>query len=357
MKLIPDGGISKLITQVEGLDNLPPGPCADCGDTFEGELLDDDHLCVDCEGRAYSERVRAENEAAEDAEDAALYKEGMRIWDKALKEVEAQDAARVEADYARYLAEEDPEEWLLARERAVKDREISRRERRQDARDSDDASEPAAGLTFADFGQPVTLLDVERLPSAFVRDDGETLLYAGVANTIFGEPSSGKSWIGLMAVIQQLRAGRRVIWWDNEDRATTLAKRLQLLRATDLIGVEALAFRTGEMDLSETAMAEALAFLDGGNGPGLVVLDSANRLQLSEGWGRRASMDDGPHQAVDRCGPYLTPHRSRAEATEGPATRRGRQLREAIHHPGWLPFPPMAEHGGGAVNLGNYSEF
>ncbi len=119
------------------------------------------------------------------------------------------------------------------------------------------------------------MLDVERLPSAFVRSDGETLLYEGVANTIFGEPSSGKSWIALMAVIQQLRAGRRVIWWDNEDRASTLAKRLQLLRATDLIGCPELAWRTGEMHESETAMAEAMEFLDGGNGPGLVVLDSA----------------------------------------------------------------------------------
>ena len=133
-------------------------------------------------------------------------------------------------------------------------------------------------LTFADFGQEVTLLDVERMPSAFVRDDGETLLYASVANTIYGEPSSGKSWIALMAVIQQLREGRRCIWWDNEDRATTLAKRLQLLRATDLIGIEDLAWRTGDMQDSETAMTEALAFLDGGNGPGLVVIDSATAL-------------------------------------------------------------------------------
>ena len=104
-------------------------------------------------------------------------------------------------------------------------------------------------LDFASFGQEVTLQEVEKLPSAFVRGDDETLLYAGVANTIFGEPSSGKSWIGLMATIQQLRLGRRCIWWDNEDRATTLAKRMQLLRATDLIGHEALAWRTGDMHL------------------------------------------------------------------------------------------------------------
>ena len=164
---------------------------------------------------------------------------------------------------------------LEERELVQKEKVMARREARQDSYDEVEATEPEAALDFASFGQEVTLQDVEKLPSAFERGDGETLLYAGVANTIFGEPSSGKSWIALMATIQQLRLGRRCIFWDNEDRATTLAKRLQLLRATDLIGIEALAWRTGDMHLSETAMTEALAFLAGGNGPGLVVIDSA----------------------------------------------------------------------------------
>ena len=163
---------------------------------------------------------------------------------------------------------------LEARELAQKEAAMERRENRQDGYDADDTGEPAV-LTFADFGQEVTLLDAERLPSAFVRDDGETLLYEGLANTIYGEPSSCKSWIALMAAIQRLRAGRRVIWWDNEDRGQTLARRLQILRATDLIGCPELAFRTGDMSKSETAMFEALDFLAGGNGPGLVVVDSA----------------------------------------------------------------------------------
>ena len=66
---------------------------------------------------------------------------------------------------------------LEDRDLAQKEKAMERRETRQDAYDADDAeaTEPAAGLTFADFGQEVTLLDVERLPSAFVREDGETL--------------------------------------------------------------------------------------------------------------------------------------------------------------------------------------
>ena len=180
----------------------------------------------------------------------------------------------------RGLADErqkEQERTNKLRATALEDQELGQKKKamaRAQARQAE-APEPAEELTFANFRQEITLLDVERLPSAFVRDDGETLLYEGVSNTIYGEPSSAKSWTGLMAVIQQLRAGRRCLWWDNEDRASTVAKRLQLLRATDLIGIESLAFATGDLHLSETAMAEALAFLADGNGPGLVVIDSA----------------------------------------------------------------------------------
>ena len=167
---------------------------------------------------------------------------------------------------------------LRDREQAVKGRELARSEQRLDkfeAAAEAEYTEEDEQPDFESFGEEITLLDVERLPSAFVRDDGETLLYEGVANTIFGEVSSAKSWLGLMAAIQRLRAGRRVIWWDNEDKATTVATRLQLLRATDLIGAPEMVFRKGDMHLSERAMNTALEFLDKGNGPGLVVLDSA----------------------------------------------------------------------------------
>ena len=241
--------------------------CRHCGAAKEGV----GSLCG-CPGDTAKRKADADSlKAKQDAE-----RQHQELQDKERAARLKVSMSKVDLSGLRKVAQRDRQDAdLLDRERAVKGRELSRRERRQDGYDADDATEPAAGLTFADFGQEVTLLDVERLPSAFVRDDGETLLYEGVANTIFGEPSSGKSWIALMAVIQQLRAGRRVIWWDNEDRASTLAKRLQLLRATDLIGTPELAFITGDMHLSESAMAGALEFLGGGNGPGLVVLDSA----------------------------------------------------------------------------------
>ena len=114
------------------------------------------------------------------------------------------------------------------------------------------------------------------MPTGTPPDATETLIYEGRFNTLYGEAAVGKTWVALMVAIQQLRAGRRVIWWDSEDRPDTLATRLQRLRATDLIGVDDLAWATGDLHDSPTAMAEALAFLDfDANGPGLVVIDSA----------------------------------------------------------------------------------
>ena len=168
---------------------------------------------------------------------------------------------------------------LDQRKAAVEEAELAERERRQArveaANASNDAPAQPLGLSLADFTREVSLLDVERLPAAFERTDGATLLYEGRFNTLYGEAAVGKTWTAQMVAIQRLRAGRRVLWWDAEDRPETLAKRLQLLRATDLIGAPNLKWVTGDIHESAEALAEALEFLDGGAIPGLVVIDSA----------------------------------------------------------------------------------
>ena len=57
-----------MITRTEKEVNLPAGPCADCGETFAGELLDDDGLCLWCElirGGADPAFIKPEREADE----------------------------------------------------------------------------------------------------------------------------------------------------------------------------------------------------------------------------------------------------------------------------------------------------
>ena len=197
------------------------------------------------------------------------------------------DAVRREgwADLRRQAAEDQD---LAARTSAVELADLAEREERLKARwvrrqQEEDArfaqqgedAPPDTIPAFADFVKEVSLTGGDRLPSAFTRSDGKTLIYESRFNSLLGEVGVGKSWVGLMATIQCLRAGRHVIWWDREDYPGTMARRLQALKATDLIGCPELAWTDGDFQSDPVVMAEALAFLDGGSGPGMVVIDAA----------------------------------------------------------------------------------
>ena len=214
---------------------LPPGPCADCGKTFAGGLLDDAGLCFACDALAYSKAVRAEREADEDAEDAALYKEGLRVWEKIQNEVEALDIARAEAA----LAEANPWEALRARERKVKDRELTRRETRQNAYDADDSTGELANVepdwdTFNAMTMKVERATIGKLPAILSRTDGRTVLYAQKVNTVAARPNGGKSWLAIKCAIEVVERGGRVLMLDFDNkRPSVLAG-----RAGDM-GVEA----------------------------------------------------------------------------------------------------------------------
>ena len=169
---------------------------------------------------------------------------------------------------------------LLDRERAVKDRELSRRERRQDGYDADadggqveDAGEPLSA-----FEMPMDGSDLDLAPTAMLQGrDGATLLYDGKLNFLFGTPGSGKSWVALYAIHEALLRDHRAIYWDHEDTPSTL-KRRSLLIGLDLADFwsdgQFKYLRPG-LDGSTLAMAEAMTWIAGGDGPTLVVIDSA----------------------------------------------------------------------------------
>lgn len=69
------------------------------------------------------------------------------------------------------------------------------------------------------------------------RNDGQGLAYAGKVNALIGESESGKSWIALEAVRQEVAAGHRVLLIDFEDSPQNVVSRLKALSVTrwDLI--------------------------------------------------------------------------------------------------------------------------
>ena len=106
-------------------------------------------------------------------------------------------------------------------------------------------------------------------------------MYAGMLNTIFGEPGSGKSWLALMAVIQGVRDGRRSVWWDFESSTSTLATRLVALGAADLVGCDDILWATPDLAGDKAAIEKFARWLSEGQRPGMIVIDSAESAGLS----------------------------------------------------------------------------
>jgi hypothetical protein len=68
-------------------------------------------------------------------------------------------------------------------------------------------------------------------PAFLTRSDGQALLYAGRMNVFQAEPTSGKSWLALLAAIEILGFGGAVIYIDYEDTAPGILGRLLALGA------------------------------------------------------------------------------------------------------------------------------
>ena len=166
---------------------------------------------------------------------------------------------------------------LEERELAQKEKLMARREARQEAADTDgqveDADEPLSA-----FEMPMDGSDLDLAPTAMLtRKDGAALFYEGKLNFLFGTPGGGKSWVALHCVHEALQRGRRAIYWDHEDTPGTLNRRSKLL-GMDLAnswGEDQFKYLRPGLDGSTLAMTEAMEWVAGGDGPTLVVIDSA----------------------------------------------------------------------------------
>jgi len=119
-----------------------------------------------------------------------------------------------------------------------------------------------------------TELEQESPPSMLRREDGNCLLYAAKINAIFGESESGKTWIALEAIRQELEKNNIVFYLDFEDSARSILNRLKTLRVpTDKFKL----FRYANPDeplgegIGEIMRTEIMAYL-----PTLIVVDGVN---------------------------------------------------------------------------------
>ena len=113
--------------------------------------------------------------------------------------------------------------------------------------------------------------EVDPPPALLTRNDDQALLYTAAVHTVSGEPGSGKTWLTLIAALQQLDAGHDVTMIDFEDRASRVVGRLLALGAhPDTIrdhfryvrphtGLDA----TSQTDLEHATHGSTLVILDG----------------------------------------------------------------------------------------------
>ena len=129
---------------------------------------------------------------------------------------------------------------------------------------------------FSQFTRPIEARNAaEALPSMLDRADGETLLYAGKLNSIFGEPGTGKSWVALMAAIEALSRGGSVLWWDFEDKPDTLFTRAAQLGALDLIQSDNMKWVMPDLNAEDDTLIAAAEWLARGGPHSLLVIDAA----------------------------------------------------------------------------------
>lgn len=119
-------------------------------------------------------------------------------------------------------------------------------------------------------------------PSLGDRADGKSLLYAGKIHWLSGEPGSGKTWLALSWTLEQVRAGRSVVYIDMESDPLTITARLRALgvELEQLPLVRYLRVRWEPVHLPDTV--EVLTDRIRTHSPSLVVLDgmAASLAQL-----------------------------------------------------------------------------
>ena len=190
--------------------------------------------------------------------------------------------AAAEAAEKRKVAQLDTQEiGIREKELLLKDRELDRRIRwadSNDERDEESSITEPQGETLADFTvEWDDKVNLAPLPALLKRQDGGTLLYAAKLNWLFGLPSTGKTWVSIIAANEAVLCGGRVLIMDYEDSKATFQRRANLIGLEPALHAGSIIYAAAGLCDSPTARAEAQEWLTGAQDASmsLVVIDSA----------------------------------------------------------------------------------
>ena len=122
-------------------------------------------------------------------------------------------------------------------------------------------------------------------PTVCRMDDGEYLFYAGRSNGMHGEPEGGKSWVAIIAMAQELLAGRNACFIDYEDNEVGIVERLRALGVPDpLIDSDQFDYIHPEEPLgAESQALEDLCQILAAKTYSIIVVDSTGEAMGMEG--------------------------------------------------------------------------
>jgi hypothetical protein len=137
----------------------------------------------------------------------------------------------------------------------------------------DENEEPTTSSWIPEFINADNIFD-EPEPSILRRADGHCIFYAGKINALFGESESGKTWIALEAVRQELEKNNTVFYLDFEDSVRGIYNRLNTLGA-DLRHFKTFLYSNPSEPLTQGAREALLTRIDEFK-PSLIVVDGVN---------------------------------------------------------------------------------
>ena len=131
------------------------------------------------------------------------------------------------------------------------------------------------GGTATDYLVDLDALDsLPEIPPILSRSDGETLIPEGKLSSIYGLPSTGKSWVAVMVAVSVARSGGRVLYWDFEDKPQTLLSRCNAIGFGVADGRQRIKWGRPSMADDPGALKQAALWVKGGDVPGLLIIDA-----------------------------------------------------------------------------------
>lgn len=118
-------------------------------------------------------------------------------------------------------------------------------------------------------------------PTLMTSTDGACLMYPGMTHSFSGESTTGKSWILLAALAQQITVGHPVVYLDFEDRADTLIARLNDMGIPDATVDTYVRYIAPDRALDPTGWGHLERAATDAS---LVVIDGVTEAMTMQGW-------------------------------------------------------------------------